>query len=139
MNSSNTLFSTGRILLAVYFLLPGIMKFAQFDMHLSLMRHHGVPFAEALLAFAGLTSIIGAALLIANRHVRSVALGFVVYIALVNVLLHDFWNFQDLEAKHELQNFVKNIGILAGLLVLAGASVCRPIFPLALGKSDREI
>lgn len=138
MNTSNTLLSIGRVLLAVYFLLPGIMKFVQFDMHIKLMSHHGVPSADVLLVFAGLSSIIGAGVLIANRHVRNVALGFVVYIILVNITLHDFWNFHGIEAKHELQNFVKNIGILAGLLVLAGASAHRPIFPLSLEHSDNN-
>jgi putative oxidoreductase len=34
--------------------------------------------------------------------------------------LHDFWNFSGLEGEHEGQNFFKNLGILAGCLMLAG-------------------
>jgi putative oxidoreductase len=48
--------------------------------------------------------------------------GCVAYIVVINFTLHDFWNFEGMEGAHELQNFVKNIGILAGLLVLAGYS-----------------
>ena len=41
-------------------------------------------------------------------------------IMLINFNLHDFWNtYQGVDEKHELQNFVKNLGILAGLLLLA--------------------
>ena len=49
------------------------------------------------------------------------ALGFVVYVLLVNLMLHDFWNdHAGVSSDREMQNFVKNLGILAGLLVLAG-------------------
>jgi putative oxidoreductase len=34
--------------------------------------------------------------------------------------MHDFWNMESgLEQRHELQNFVKNTGIIAGLLILS--------------------
>jgi putative oxidoreductase len=37
-------------------------------------------------------------------------------------MLHDFWNFDGMEGAHELQNFVKNLAVLAGLLVLASTA-----------------
>jgi putative oxidoreductase len=39
---------------------------------------------------------------------------------IINFNLHDFWNFSGMEGQHETQNFVKNLGILAGCLMLAG-------------------
>jgi putative oxidoreductase len=37
--------------------------------------------------------------------------------------MHDFWNqYPNTDAGHELQNFVKNLGIFAGLLVLSASS-----------------
>jgi putative oxidoreductase len=40
---------------------------------------------------------------------------------LINLYIHNFWALQgDPSYAHELQNFVKNLGIAAGLLVLAG-------------------
>lgn len=135
-NTSSWALVTGRILLALYFLLPGIMKFTAFDMHIGLMQHHGVPMAAPLLVFAGTAAIIGAVLLITNRHVRLTAFGFVIYIILVNVMLHDFWNFDGAEGQHEMQNFIKNLGILAGTLILAGTSVKRRLTLSDLTKSD---
>jgi putative oxidoreductase len=129
--------TTGRWLLALYFLVPGIMKFLAFPMHVGLMTLHKVPFPAQLLVIAGSAQIIGALLLMANRFVRFTALGFVIYIILINLLLHDFWNFTGIVAGHELQNFIKNLGILAGLLVLAGYAPWR--FPTlkGLATSDR--
>lgn len=126
----------GRCLLGLYFLLPGIAKFTAWDYHIAEMQSHGVPLTAPLLAFAGVSSIIGAFLLFTNRYVRIVALGFVLYILLVNVLLHNFWALDGDEAARETQNFVKNLGILAGLLILAGYSKMRWPSVSGLMKSD---
>ena len=69
---------------------------------------------------AGIANFVLGGLLLVNRHVRMASYGCVLYILLVNFNLHDFWNFSGIEASHETQNFVKNLGILAGCLMLAG-------------------
>jgi len=114
--------TTGRILLALYFLLPGVAKLLVPASQVEMMQHHNIPYALPFLYIAGAAQVIGALLLFANRQVRLVSLGFVLYIIVINALMHDFWHFTGIEAAHELQNFIKNLGILAGLLVLAGIS-----------------
>ena len=75
-----------------------------------------------LLALAGLFQIAGGLLLLINRHVVVCALGFAAMVLLINVNLHDFWNVYDgVNAERETQNFVKNLAVFAGLLVLAAA------------------
>lgn len=75
-----------------------------------------------LLALAGLFQIAGGLLLLINRHVVVCALGFAAMVVLINVNLHDFWNIYDgVNAERETQNFVKNLAVFAGLLVLAAA------------------
>lgn len=130
---------TGRALLGLYFLVPGIMKFLAPDMHVALMEHHGVGFAPPLMWFAAVVNVAGGLALISGWHVRIVAFCFVAYILLVNALLHDFWNFSGIEGAHEMQNFIKNLGILAGLLVLVGASKRRPISLTNWWKPDRTV
>jgi putative oxidoreductase len=124
--TSPTLLAAGRWLIALYFFIPGVMKFAAFPLHVSLMEAHNVPFAAPLLIIAALVNIVGSLLLFSNRFVRFTSLGFVLYILIINVTLHDFWNFDGTTAAHEVQNFVKNLGILAGLLILAGSTAWRP-------------
>ncbi|WP_392339350.1 DoxX family protein [Moritella marina] len=116
------LLTAGRILLALYFLIPGIMKFVSWDMHIGLMEKHNMPFVPVLLAAAGVFQIVAAILLIANRYTAIVALLLAGLVLVINVNLHDFWNLAGLEGAHEMQNFIKNLGILAGLLVLSGHS-----------------
>lgn len=127
IQTSNGLIMAGRLMLALYFLVPGLMKFAARDLHIGFMEAHGVPYAGTLLWVAGITNVLGAILLFANRHVRLTALGFVLYILLVNLNLHDFWNYEGREGQHEMQNFIKNLGLMAGCLLLAGASRPRRI------------
>ncbi len=115
---------TGRILLALYFLAPGIGKFVAWDMNIALMETHNIMMAPVLLAIAGVAQVGGSILLLLNRQVVFCALGFAVMVLLINLNLHDFWNvYEGVDSKHETQNFFKNLGIFAGLLLLAAINM----------------
>ena len=120
----SALINIGRVLLALYFLLPGINKFAAWDMHVTLMETHGMSMVPALLAIAGITQIGASICLLFNKQVVICALGLAAMVLLINLKLHDFWNvYEGVDAKHEIQNFVKNMGIFAGLLLLSAISM----------------
>ena len=131
--------TAGRILLGLYFLLPGLMKAASPAQTIAYMEANGVLFAPPLMWFSSLVNIVGGLALITGRHVRLVAYGFVVYILLVNSMLHDFWVMEEARVERETQNFVKNLGILAGLLVLAGTSTARSLSLKDWWRSDRAV
>ena len=123
----DNLMSIGRVLLGLYFLLPGIAKFAAWDRHVTLMETHEMSMVPILLVVAGVIQIVGGLCLIANKQVVICALGFAVMILLINLNLHDFWNvYEGVNPERETQNFVKNLGILAGLLVLAATNMEQP-------------
>ena len=120
----SALIHTGRGLLALYFLLPGVMKFMQWDMHVALMETHGMAMAPVLLAVAGITQVGASICLFLNKQVVICALGLAVMVLLINLNLHDFWNiYEGVDVKHETQNFFKNMGIFAGLLLLAATNM----------------
>jgi putative oxidoreductase len=63
---------------------------------------------------------MGGICLLVNRQVVIAALGLAVMVLLINTNLHDFWNmYEGVNPEREAQNFVKNLGIFAGLLLLA--------------------
>ena len=130
--------TVGRILLGLYFLLPGLAKSAAPAQTIAYMESHGILFAPALMWFSASVNIVGGLFLIAGRHVRFVAYGFVIYILLVNFMLHDFWTMGEDAVEHETQNFVKNLGILAGLMVLAGSAGVRPLSLANWWRSDKS-
>ena len=120
----SALIHTGRGLLALYFLLPGVMKFIQWDMHVALMETHGMAMAPVLLAVAGITQVGASICLFLNKQVVICALGLAAMVLLINLNLHDFWNiYEGVDVKHETQNFFKNMGIFAGLLLLAAINM----------------
>ena len=118
------LMHAGRIFLALYFLIPGISKFTSWDSSVALMEAHNMRMIPVLLVIAGAAQVVGSISLLFNKHVVICALGFAVMTLLINFNLHDFWNtYEGVSADRELQNFYKNLGIFAGLLLLAAVNM----------------
>lgn len=112
----------GRIILAIYFLLPGLMKFTQYDMHVSYMASHGMFWIPFFLILSGLIQVGGAAALFVGYRVPVVAFVLAGLTVVISLVMHDFWTMAEgLQRSHETQNFFKNMGITAGLLVLSSA------------------
>jgi putative oxidoreductase len=125
---------TGRILLALYFLYPGIMKFTQWERHIELMELHNMSMIPVLLALAGIIQITASIAILINKQIVISALALAGMVLIINLNLHDFWNtYEGVSTPHELQNFVKNLGIFAGLLLLAASNM----IPKPSPRSDR--
>jgi putative oxidoreductase len=118
------LMHTGRIMLALYFLAPGIGKFTAWEANVALMEAHNMVMIPFLLAIAAVAQVVGSISMLLNKYVVACALGFAAMTILININLHDFWNvYEGVDVKHEYQNFFKNLGIFAGLLLLAAVSL----------------
>ena len=87
------------------------------------MQTKGVPLAELLLPVTIVMQVGLGALLMFNQQVRISALLLFGLTIIINLYMHNFWDLAgDPGQAHETQNFVKNLAIAAGLLVLAGRS-----------------
>jgi putative oxidoreductase len=123
----NILMHIGRVFLALYFLLPGISKFTSWESSAALMETHNMVMIPFLLTIAGITQVLGGISLLLNRYVVVSALGFALMTILINFNLHDFWNtYEGVNPEREAQNFFKNLGIFAGLLLLAAVHIDDP-------------
>ncbi len=71
---------------------------------------------------AAVAQAAGGAALMVNRMVRPAAFGLIAYVAVVNWFLHPFWVLGGDGAAIQFQLFTKNVGIMAGLLAVAGAA-----------------
>tara|TARA_B100000787_G_scaffold129282_1_gene98154 strand:- start:352 stop:741 length:390 start_codon:yes stop_codon:yes gene_type:complete len=113
-------FIVGRSLLGLYFIVPGLSKIFNYMGTLALMQMKGVPLSSVLLPLTITIQIIGGFFLILGRSLRLSALLLFGLTIIINVYIHDFWTLaNDPSYAHEMQNFVKNLAIAAGLLVLA--------------------
>lgn len=117
-----TIANVGRCLLALYFLLPGISKFIGWDSHVALMTEHGMVYVPFFLATAAIVQIACSLGILFKWQTQWLALVLAGLTLLINVQMHDFWNYEGLVAAHETQNFVKNLGLFAGLLMLSAFS-----------------
>jgi len=113
----------GRVLLGLYFILPGLIKIFDFSGTAEYMREHGMVLVPLFLTLAIIAELGGGIALVLNYQTRIVALLLAGLVIIINVTLHDFWSMEEgIQRAHELQNFVKNTAIMAGLLVLAGSA-----------------
>ncbi|MDA8614407.1 DoxX family protein [Gammaproteobacteria bacterium] len=116
----STFFIVGRSLLGLYFILPGLSKVFDFASTLALMRMKGVPFSLVLLPLTIVVQLLGGIFLVLGRNLRLTAFILFGLTIIINLFIHNFWALTgDPSQGHEIQNFVKNLAIAAGLLVLA--------------------
>lgn len=116
----STFFIVGRSLLGLYYILPGLGKVFDFASTLALMRMKGVPFSLVLLPLTIVVQLLGGIFLVLGRNLRLTAFILFGLTIVINLFIHNFWALTgDPSQGHEIQNFVKNLAIAAGLLVLA--------------------
>jgi len=129
----------GRVLLGLYFFLPGISKIPTYEFTAEYMALHSIPLVSILLPFTIVLQLVLGITLIIGFRIRESALILAALTIFINIGVHDFWNeYPNTDAGHETQNFVKNLGIFAGLIVLSAAhSVSQwRFFPSLGSKKD---
>lgn len=115
-----TFITVGRILLGLYFLVPGISKIPTYAGTTEYMLLHNIPLADVLLPITIVLQVGLGVMLIVGYRIKESALILAALTIFINIGMHDFWNeYPNTDVGHETQNFVKNLAIFAGLLVLS--------------------
>ena len=115
--------SAGRVLIGLYFLYPGITKIPRFEFMVDYMNLHNIPLVGILLPITIFLQITLGSMLIIGYRIKESALILAGLTLCINFGMHDFWNvYPEANSAHELQNFIKNLGIFAGLLILSSSS-----------------
>tara|TARA_B100000212_G_scaffold79198_2_gene56412 strand:- start:3155 stop:3544 length:390 start_codon:yes stop_codon:yes gene_type:complete len=118
-NFDKYIYLTGRVLIGLYFLIPGIFKILSFSEYIEIVTINDVPFPALSLILVILCQLIFGSSIILGRFLKVSSIVLAVNVLLFNFYIHDFWNINDVINKnHEIQNFIKNTAIIAGLLVL---------------------
>ncbi|MDE0931637.1 MAG: DoxX family protein, partial [Halioglobus sp.] len=87
------------------------------------MAVHNVPFIPVLLVLTIAIQIGGGLSLLAGYRVQLVAFLLAGLTLVISIFMHNFWAMEEgLQQGHELQNFIKNMAIMAGLLYMAGVT-----------------
>ena len=118
-NFDRYVYLTGRTIIGLYFLVPGVLKIFSFSDYIQIVSINGVPFPVFSLILVILCQLIFGSSIILGRFLKIGSMVLGTNILLFNFYIHDFWNMNDvINQNHEMQNFIKNTAILAGLLVL---------------------
>ena len=126
----------GRLLIGLYFILPGVQKITQFDAMSQYMQKHNVPMISVLLVVTIVLQIVGGLAIIVGYKGKLAAFILAGLTLLISVYMHNFWNLPEGgDVSHETQNFVKNMAIMAGLLILAA----RGTGPYSIEKHNRYV
>jgi putative oxidoreductase len=120
--TQRALLLSGRALLGLYFLLPGASKILDYAGTAAYMEAHAVPLTALLLPLTIVIQIGGGLALVVGFRTAPVAFLLAGLTLVISLFMHDFWTLEEGTARaHEMQNFIKNLAIMAGLLCVAGA------------------
>ena len=110
----------GRIFLSLIFIVSGFGKLLDFGGTAGYMETYGIPMPSLLLVFAILFELGGGALLLIGFQSRLAALALIVFTLLATLFFHDFWALAGAEREMQFINFMKNLSMIGGLLLVVG-------------------
>jgi putative oxidoreductase len=109
----------GRILLGLLFVLSGFSKIAGFDGTVGYIAAKGLPMPTLVAALTILIELGGGLALVVGFYTRQAALTLAVFTLLTGFIFHNFWAADAASKMMQQINFMKNLSITGGMLVLA--------------------
>lgn len=109
----------GRILLAAIFLSSGFGKIGGFQGLISTIASKGFPLPEFFAAGTIALEMIAGLMLVVGWKVRWAALALAAFTLLLSFLFHNFWAMPEAQVVMQRIQFMKNMGIIGGLLYIA--------------------
>lgn len=108
-----------RILLMILFVLAGWGKLTGFEGTVGYMTSLGAPAPMVAAAVAVIMEFLVGIALILGFYTRPLALLFALFVLGTALLGHPFWNMVEPEHSANMTQFLKNLSIVGGLLLLA--------------------
>ena len=116
--TQNTVALIGRILLAVMFILSGFSKIGGFAGTAGYIASKGLPMASVVAALTIVVELGGGLALATGFLARWAALALAVFSVLAAVIFHNFWAVPPEQVMMQNINFMKNISIAGGMLMV---------------------
>jgi putative oxidoreductase len=108
----------GRMLLALLFVISGFGKIPGFQGTVGNIASKGLPLPEVLAAFAVLLELGGGIAIALGWKTRWVAAAMILFMIVITPIFHNFWAASPDQAISQQTNFMKNVSILGGFLIL---------------------
>jgi putative oxidoreductase len=108
----------GRVALGTIFVVSGLGNLAAWGGTAAYAGSKGVP--VALLAIATALELLGALSIVLGFKARWGALALLIFLVPVTLVFHNFWAVPAQQQQLEMVNFLKNLAIGGGLLIVLG-------------------
>jgi putative oxidoreductase len=108
----------GRILLAVIFLISGFGKIGGFEGTAGYIASKGLPLPQVVAALTIAVELGGGLLLAVGWKARWAALALAVFTLLAAIIFHNFWAAEAAQKMNQQINFLKNLAITGGMLMV---------------------
>jgi putative oxidoreductase len=108
-----------RILIVAIFVYTGITKLMHFDSTSHMIAEKGIPLAAVATVIAILIELGGAIAIIIGWQTKLAAIAQIAYLILITFLYHNFWAAPPQLHDVQLINFLRNVAMMGGLLLLA--------------------
>ncbi len=120
MNSTNDITTlAGRILISVMFLISGFFKVGGYAQMVGYATAVHLPMPGVAIALAAAVELGCGLAILAGFKTRFAAWLLFLYLIPVTYFFHNFWAVQGQEQQVQMINFLKNVAIMGGLLVLS--------------------
>jgi putative oxidoreductase len=121
MLSSSTafIFFTGKLLLCLFFLLSGFSKIFRNKMMVEYASSKNLPMPAISVILAAVIELGGALAVIIGYQLAIASLILFIYLIPTSLIFHNFWAASETEKQNQFINFMKNLAIMGGLLLLA--------------------
>ncbi|MDM0007054.1 DoxX family protein [Variovorax sp. J22G73] len=107
-----------RVLMAVIFLVAGVRKLMTYGATLGYFAKLGIPMAEVVLPLTIALEVGGGLLLVAGWRVQWVAGALAVFTLATAFTAHAFWAADAAQFAGQLNNFLKNVAMVGGFVLL---------------------
>jgi putative oxidoreductase len=92
------------------------MKIFSWSQTLGYMSSQGMPAPSFFLFMATAIEIVGGLALLSGLRLRLGSAILFLYLIPVTLIFHNFWAHSGLEAQNQMAHFMKNLGLMGGLL-----------------------
>ena len=116
---TNVLTLTGRVLIALIFVISGFGKLTAFSGTVGYTASLGVPMPEVATAITVALELLGGLAIVAGWRVRTVATVFALWLIPVTLLAHNPFTADAAHQQAQMINLLKNAAILGAMLLLA--------------------
>jgi len=107
-----------RVLMAAIFLVAGVRKLMTYGATLGYFAKLGIPMGEVVLPLTIALEIGGGLLLIAGWRLQWVASALALFTLATAFTAHAFWSADPAQFTGQLNNFLKNVAMAGGFLLL---------------------